>query len=308
MEKEITGKAIFNLFKMHYEDAEYFLSMANEHKKQNNRKMEWRYSRISILSYFFTLEALINFILYDMHSKKISSTPTLENLEKMRIYDKYLLVPLICENFSGEILDKNHLECLNRLSSLRNDYVHSKYVKRKRKKKGKPITETEVVAKIFRTPEGLQEVLAEIRPKEEKDDLTGLKRNIFSLDYEDALKSKEISDWVLEKMNNLLKGLLLGKKYLPSARESEILAERAGVFNPWIESDFFVDVSEEEYKGFDDYQLKGVIKELLEQKLSGEDKKIFDSFSAREKEEFTTILVKEFKKRRSYAEDKRSLQ
>jgi hypothetical protein len=304
MKKEITAKAIFHLFKMHYEDAEYFLSMAKESKKQNNGRMEWRYSRTSILSYYFSIEALINLILYRMHNKKLCSRLTLVNLEKMSIHDKYLLAPLICEGFSGEALDVDDLERLNNLSNLRNDYVHSKYINIK---KPMPITEVDVVTRILTTNEGLKEVLPEVLTKDEKYNRIDIKKNIIDLGYEDALRMKKITDRLFEKMNHLLKGLLLGKKDLPGISENELFAERVGVAKPWIKSDFFAGLSKKEFKEFDDYQLKGMITNLLEEELSGEDKKILSSFSAREREEFIIRLVKEFKKRRSYVEDRRNL-
>ncbi len=293
MKKEITCKAIFNLFKMHYEDAEHFLSVAKEHKKQNKEEMEKRYSRSSILSYYFSIEALINYILYDMHNKKIFSTATLENLEKLSIHDKYLLAPLICENFSGETLDKNDLKDLNFLSCLRNDYVHSKHFK------SRPITKIGFVARIFKTTEGLKEVLPEIRAEEEKDNSTGIKRNIMYLDYKDALKTKEITDWLFEKMNILLDGLILGKKGLPGANEAELLKARAGLLDGFIKTDFIVvEPNHELFKELDDYQLKAIITQLFEEKLPVEHKKTFDSLSAREKEELIVELVREFKLRK----------
>ena len=298
MEKMIAAKATFKSFKMHYEDAEYFLSMAKKNKKQKNRRVEWRYSRSSILSYYFSIEALINFILYDMHSKKIFSTLTLENLEKMRLPDKYLIVPLLCEKLSGETLDKDDIKHLDNLTMLRNEYVHSKHFKTK------PITKIDVVAKIIRTTEGLKEVLPEIITKGEKYDVINIKKNIIDLDYEDALRMKEITDKLFKKMNYLLKGELLGKKELPGISENELLVERISGATPWIESDFFVGLSEEEFKEFDDYLLKGKITKLLEEELSGEDKELFNSFGAKEKEQFIVELVKEIKSRSKYVEDK----
>ena len=292
MKKKITTKATFNLFKMHYEDAEYFFSMAKKHKQQNNRKMEWRYSRNSILSYYLSIESLINFILYDQHNKKIFSTSTLENLEKMSISDKYLLVPLIYKKFSGETLDKDNIKHLNNLSKLRNDYVHGKHFK------GKPITKMDVIARIFTTSEGLKEVLPEIPTEDKRDELTGLKENIFSLDQQDALKMKEITDRLFRKMNNLLNGLVLGKKNLSSASKNELFAESAGLINPLIESDFIVDLSEKEFKEFDDYNLKNIFTKIVEEKLSGKIEKKIDSFSARQKEELIAELVRQYKLRR----------
>jgi len=305
MKKQISTKAVHNLFKMHYDDGEYFLSIAEDHRKENNKELEWRYSRSAILSYFFSIEALINFILYDRHSKNISSTPTLDNLEKMRIYDKYLLAPLICDGFSGESLDKNDLECLNRLTNLRNNYVHSKYVSIK---KSKPTKEIDVIATILTTTGGLKEVLPDIRTKDEKDDITDIKKNIISLDYEDALKTKEIIDWLLKKMNNLLRGLVLGKKDVSGISEHELFAERAGLFTAWMKTDFFVDLDEKEFKKLDDLRLKNVFASLIEEKLSGIAKEIIDSMSSERKEQFIAMLVTEYKLRHSHAEDKRKLQ
>lgn len=301
MKREFTVNGVFNITKMHYEDAEHFLSMAKEHKKQNDREMEKRYSRSSILANYFRLEALINFILYEMHHEKIFSTRTLENLEKMNIYDKYLLAPLICEHFSGETLDKNDLEYLNRLSSLRNDYVHSKHFKTK------PITKIDVVVKILKTTEGLKEILPEIRTEDKKDNITGIKTNIIDLDYEDALKAKEITDRLLEKMNVLLNGLLLGKKDLPDVSKKELFLERAGLHDGLLKSDIIASISEDEYKETDDYRMKAILTQFVKENLTGENKKQFDSLSAREKEEIINELVRELKLRRRYVEDKRNL-
>jgi len=302
MKKHFTVEGVFNLTKMHYEDAEYFLSMAKDYKKQNNKEMEKRYSRSSIVSYYFSLEALINYILYDMHDEKIFSTLTLENLEKMSIHDKYLLAPLICENFADETLNKNDLEYLNKLSSLRNDYVHSKHFKTK------PITKIEFVFKILKTTEGLKEILPEIRGKDKKDNITGIKENIIYLDYEDALKMKKITDLLRQKMNVFLNGLLLGKKDLPGVSEKELFLERSGLRKGILtEADFIIPAGDGLFAETDDYQAKTIIKQFIIEKLPEEIKKSFDSLSEKEKEELVNGFLREFKLKRSHLEAKQKL-
>ncbi len=124
MNKTATHNIELNFYYLHSKDAEMFTLWAEKEEKENS-KLKSLHARHAILSSVFTCESLINLVLNDFYIPKSGS----ENIEKLSLYDKWFIAPLICtENQTMKTFDKSAepFQSFAELIKIRNWLVHPK--------------------------------------------------------------------------------------------------------------------------------------------------------------------------------------
>jgi len=186
-----------NFFYLHYNDAGHFVEQAKEEKS----KLRSFYARHAILSFVFSIEAMINKIINDFYILPTGR----DSFQKLSLKERVFAAPLVCgrDKPIGKTLDqsKEPFQSFSELVDIRNWFVHPRrgnFIDARREFGDITTTSGENVPWV-------ETDFSKVWPH------TRIPVNPFELEWKHANQALKIIDGLITEMKGLFNGLLTQK-------------------------------------------------------------------------------------------------
>ncbi len=178
-----------------------------------HRWREGAMSRSAIVTSVFFLESIVNSIVKDFSIREpYQLTETLlkrynllhQRFDRLPLIDRVFLVPYICSSNEGNLVsgffEKRSKEFLSlqELIAIRDGFAHSRPVKRR--------------MTITKSSEG--EYIADDQFKENFWPHTQIPKDIFIIEWSNAITAKQIVDWAVEQLDRFLEGRIAQRNWM----------------------------------------------------------------------------------------------